>query len=860
MFGMAGNLGVHAATIVFVSLVLGLVALEVGFAKAEEWAKEHETNELFEKLKKELTMMGILSFTVFIYQTAYDNAENEYYMAFEMSHIVILFIAIAFIIQASFLLQFAFKEGKHFLLAQRTTASDLLDMYNVMKKESEMATWFFKKSPFWVPAFPAFRNDIENKLIEKLFLTKHKLPDEFRFAHYMSKLFSKYISELGEVSPVSWVLLGLLLLLNMARIASIDGTYEARLCPRGESEEGEEEEDKRRLIESMFLPHLARKLHRHLMRNLHESDEGEGEEEEEEFHAVCYSFMFEYAFVVIMLLGLMIAVVYGCSAYYHQAMLKALLEEEDLPWDSEKGRDLYIEVLKNMASEEDERQRSMSKDGGGGGGTGAAGASPRRRSSLMQGTKARRGSNATTPHSTTIDNPVHAHTKGHAHKPAKINMQGGEGASKEGNDGGPRSLDEGTAGEGTAGEGKQEQELAARREADAKVVSNNKKERRRSGPYYSKKTMEVMKIEQQSILDEDKKKDEEATGGLAKRAKAALRGLFYGEQAEGHLDSLFLFSNPNLFFGAVEFTLLMQCLYIAMWATQLVPLLAQYENKEEAVAWGFGLTLPMLANFLIIRLVLSRAVMLQAVCGVHPQVLGEVTEEAIEEDHCLERLRSAVRHRLEAELEAARFAALSSTEAVNAELPQLSSHEKLSSYKVHLKRIFDSYDDDGSGAIGEKEFVTMLNDLCVYFSRSSFKILWFAIDFDLSGEVSWDELFIIMFPELKAEMKRELAIVNKLREALGNKFDEMKLISKAERMDYMRKVFEQFDADSSGTIDVEEMEGLVREYLPTMDTKGTEQLFAAIDIDGEGGIEWDEFKDIFFGIQELKESKNLKWF
>ena len=53
MFGMAGNLGVHAATIVFVSLVLGLVALEVGFAKAEEWAKEHETNELFEKLKKE---------------------------------------------------------------------------------------------------------------------------------------------------------------------------------------------------------------------------------------------------------------------------------------------------------------------------------------------------------------------------------------------------------------------------------------------------------------------------------------------------------------------------------------------------------------------------------------------------------------------------------------------------------------------------------------------------------------------------------------------------------------------------------------------------------------------------------------
>jgi Ca2+-binding EF-hand superfamily protein len=297
-----------------------------------------------------------------------------------------------------------------------------------------------------------------------------------------------------------------------------------------------------------------------------------------------------------------------------------------------------------------------------------------------------------------------------------------------------------------------------------------------------------------------------------------------------------------------------------MWATQLVPLLVQYENKSEAFGWGLGLTLPMLGNFLIIRLVLSRAVMLQAVCGVHPQVLGEVTEEAIEEDHCLERLRRAVRHRLEADVEAVRWEALAASGTPDAELPEQTSHEKVASYKVFLKRIFDTYDDDGSGAIGEREFVTMLNDLCVYFSRSSFKILWFAIDFDLSGEVSWDELFIIMFPELKAEMKRELAIVNKLREALGNKFNEMKLTSKDERLQYMKTVFEQYDADQSGTIDVHEMEDLVREYLPEMDTKGTEQLFAAIDTDGEGGIEWSEFSDIFFGIAEQQEKKTLKWF
>ena len=187
VFGMVGNIGAKAATIVFVSLILGLVMLEIGFAKAEEWAKEHGANELFEKLKKELTMMGILSFTVFIYQTAYENSENEYYMAFEMSHIVILFIAIAFIIQASFLLQFAFNEGKHFLLAQRTTASDLLDVYNVMKQESKERNMVFREITFLDSSVSCLSNDIENKLIERLFLYKHRLPDEFRFAHYMSR-------------------------------------------------------------------------------------------------------------------------------------------------------------------------------------------------------------------------------------------------------------------------------------------------------------------------------------------------------------------------------------------------------------------------------------------------------------------------------------------------------------------------------------------------------------------------------------------------------------------------------------------------------------------------------------------------
>ena len=93
VFGIAGALNAQAAGLVFSLVIFTLVLLEIAFSKAEDWASEHETNELFNKLKKELTMLGIVSFLTFIYTSATNITSGKYYEAFEMSHIVILFIA-----------------------------------------------------------------------------------------------------------------------------------------------------------------------------------------------------------------------------------------------------------------------------------------------------------------------------------------------------------------------------------------------------------------------------------------------------------------------------------------------------------------------------------------------------------------------------------------------------------------------------------------------------------------------------------------------------------------------------------------------------------------------------------------------
>jgi hypothetical protein len=51
---------------------------------------------------------------------------------------------------------------------------------------------------------------------------------------------------------------------------------------------------------------------------------------------------------------------------------------------------------------------------------------------------------------------------------------------------------------------------------------------------------------------------------------------------------------------------------------------------------------------------------------------------------------------------------------------------------------------------------------------------------------------------------------------------------------------------------------LVEEYLPHLDQRAARQLFAAVDIDGEGGIDWSEFRDLVFGAVELTNRMTVK--
>ena len=207
VFGIVAYISSPEGTVIFIGLLLFLIALESGFKYLEDIAAAKGLGKLFEKLKKELMFLGLISFAVFIFNLASrngNNAANVYFMSFEMSHIIFFSMGLAFIGQSLFLVLFAETSGKRYLNALRTSSETLFELYEDLRRLSSSKTkrawWWFHEASSFLPTWPAFRFDIEFKIIERLFIFQHRLSPEFNFAHYVNSLFKVIILHLHTPS------------------------------------------------------------------------------------------------------------------------------------------------------------------------------------------------------------------------------------------------------------------------------------------------------------------------------------------------------------------------------------------------------------------------------------------------------------------------------------------------------------------------------------------------------------------------------------------------------------------------------------------------------------------------------------
>ena len=171
IFGIITDLQVLTASVVFIGFIGFLMFMEFALGRMEHWCDKRGLKALMEKMQKELMMMGIIGFVVFMFESFSDDPAildhgGAKFLSFEMAHLIVLFMAFAFVFQACYLVWFSQIYGNIYTNAMRTEISRLIEMYQALPPTS-WAFWRFHNHSSYLPFTPALRNDIEFRIISR---------------------------------------------------------------------------------------------------------------------------------------------------------------------------------------------------------------------------------------------------------------------------------------------------------------------------------------------------------------------------------------------------------------------------------------------------------------------------------------------------------------------------------------------------------------------------------------------------------------------------------------------------------------------------------------------------------------------
>ena len=136
--------------------------------------------------------------------------------------------------------------------------------------------------------------------------------------------------------------------------------------------------------------------------------------------------------------------------------------------------------------------------------------------------------------------------------------------------------------------------------------------------------------------------------------------------------------------------------------------------------------------------------------------------------------------------------------------------------RVNLRRVFDDFDNDGSGTISTAEFQTILAAANVSISDAEAARLVEAADTDGSGEIDFPEFLTVIFNQKAATAGQDDGsdTVDAFIALGGND-------------------------DKTGQVSTDKLRGIIKDFGLTIDI---ERLIRETDLDHSGFIDYDEFK------------------
>ena len=186
---------------------------------------------------------------------------------------------------------------------------------------------------------------------------------------------------------------------------------------------------------------------------------------------------------------------------------------------------------------------------------------------------------------------------------------------------------------------------------------------------------------------------------------------------------IFLFGSSELYYFIVEIGLFFQCVYVALWATNFVPIAV---DSNKPIMWQIILLLPLPINFFILKQIIFSSCLLKSIFELNREIVDKICEDAFDELQITQKIRKAIKKALKD-----------------------NSDIESSIWPIFLKERFSHYINKDDKGVTEKKLKSFLHSLQVFLTDSSIKIIFNVIDSDKDGIVSWKDLYPIIFPELQ---------------------------------------------------------------------------------------------------------------
>lgn len=219
-FGSVGHLDIDVSIISFICVIVFVVFFDIMTGVMEYFLDGSKLyNRMVQLIYKELMLMGLVSFTIIMSQAFQTTAEanshlvHVWLVAVDFSHILLFFLTFFFVAHAFYLMRKSMLSSYKYHGIMGEPIADLITALENCSKDP-ISQFFYQLD--YLP-FSSIRDRVEFRFANTLFRDTYWLPEEFDFSAYLSGCFDRFALKAINRSPITWLILIILAIINYAR-------------------------------------------------------------------------------------------------------------------------------------------------------------------------------------------------------------------------------------------------------------------------------------------------------------------------------------------------------------------------------------------------------------------------------------------------------------------------------------------------------------------------------------------------------------------------------------------------------------------------------------------------------------------